>query len=69
VLNLYGGWGKTSLKQLLDSIATMLELVKERIVDVACGPGTFGRRLATPSRMVYGIDISMGMLQQGLQFT
>jgi ubiquinone/menaquinone biosynthesis C-methylase UbiE len=47
----------------------MLELVKGRIVDVACGPGTFGRRLVTPSRMVYGIDISMGMLQQGLQFT
>jgi ubiquinone/menaquinone biosynthesis C-methylase UbiE len=38
-------------------------------LDIACGPGTFGRRVASPSKTVYGIDISMGMLQQGRVYT
>jgi Isocitrate/isopropylmalate dehydrogenase len=32
------------------------------ILDVACGPATYSRRIASPSRNVYGIDISMGLL-------
>ncbi|MGD0575910.1 MAG: methyltransferase domain-containing protein, partial [Anaerolineales bacterium] len=28
----------------------------------------YGRRIASPSRYVYGIDISMGMLQQGMTY-
>jgi len=35
------------------------------VLDVACGPATYSRRIASPSREVYGIDISLGMLRQG----
>jgi ubiquinone/menaquinone biosynthesis C-methylase UbiE len=38
------------------------------VLDVACGPGTFGRRIASPSKEVFGIDISTGMLRQGAAF-
>jgi SAM-dependent methyltransferase len=68
VLNLYGGWGCTSLEKLLEIIGKMLEQTVGRIIDVACGPGTFGRRIASPSKVVFGMDISMGMLRQGMEF-
>ena len=35
------------------------------MLDVACGPGTFGRKIASPAREVWGIDVSRGMLRQG----
>ena len=38
------------------------------VVDVACGPATYSRRIASPSRNVYGIDISMGVLRQGMSY-
>jgi ubiquinone/menaquinone biosynthesis C-methylase UbiE len=38
------------------------------VLDVACGPGTFGRRIASPSKEVFGIDISRGMLRQGAAY-
>jgi ubiquinone/menaquinone biosynthesis C-methylase UbiE/uncharacterized protein YbaR (Trm112 family) len=69
VLNLYGGWDCISLEQLLNFVGKVMEPATGRILDVACGPGTFGRRIASPSKTVYGIDISMGMLKQGLVFT
>jgi ubiquinone/menaquinone biosynthesis C-methylase UbiE/uncharacterized protein YbaR (Trm112 family) len=65
VLNLYGGWGSTTLEQLVDTIRNMLEPGTERIIDIACGPGTFGRCISSQTKEVYGIDISMGMLYQG----
>ncbi len=36
-------------------------------LDAACGPATYGRRIATSNRQVYGIDFSMGTLKQGLK--
>jgi ubiquinone/menaquinone biosynthesis C-methylase UbiE len=35
------------------------------LLDAACGPGTYGRRIAGEGRTVYGIDISMGTLRRG----
>lgn len=35
------------------------------LLDVACGPATYGRRIASSCRNVYGVDISMGMLRKG----
>ena len=64
-LNLFGGLGKISLKQLVEIINDWLEPVKGLVLDVACGPGTFGRRAASPVKKVFGIDISLGMLRQG----
>jgi ubiquinone/menaquinone biosynthesis C-methylase UbiE len=46
----------------------MIEGVDGLILDVACGPGTYGRRLAKPSREIYGIDISWGMLRRGQEY-
>jgi ubiquinone/menaquinone biosynthesis C-methylase UbiE len=39
------------------------------VLDVACGPGTFGRHAASASRPVFGIDVSRGMLRQGAAYT
>jgi ubiquinone/menaquinone biosynthesis C-methylase UbiE len=38
------------------------------VLDVACGPATYSRRIASPTRNVYGIDISMGVLRQGMTY-
>jgi ubiquinone/menaquinone biosynthesis C-methylase UbiE/uncharacterized protein YbaR (Trm112 family) len=68
VLNLSAGWGRISLPQLTSLIREMVASVTGLVLDVACGPGTFGRRIATSSRKVYGIDISTGMLERGIAY-
>ena len=68
VLNLVAGWGRISLPQLTGLIREMVASVTGLVLDVACGPGTFGRRIATSSRKVYGIDISTGMLERGTAY-
>jgi ubiquinone/menaquinone biosynthesis C-methylase UbiE len=56
--------------QLFDRIASFhsetLKGVTGTVLDVACGPATYTRRIASSSRDVYGIDISMGVLRQGM---
>jgi ubiquinone/menaquinone biosynthesis C-methylase UbiE len=37
-------------------------------LDVACGTGFFTRPLAQKMRLVYGIDVSMGMLEQATEY-
>ena len=69
VLNLFGGLGCATLPQLVAIIREMVGPVTGRILDVATGPGTFGRRVASPSRRVYGIDISLGMLARGIAYS
>ena len=68
VINLYAGLGSTSLEELRQNIARIVEIEKGLILDVACGPGTLGRRLISRSKAVYGIDVSMAMLRQGVAF-
>jgi len=68
VLNLYGGFRSPSLAQLISTVTRKVQSVKGRVLDIACGPGTYGRRVASPSREVYGIDVSMGMLRQGAAY-
>lgn len=65
VLNLYGGFHSPSLAQLIDTVTQKIQLAQGRVLDIACGPGTYGRRIASPSKEVFGIDVSMGMLRQG----
>jgi ubiquinone/menaquinone biosynthesis C-methylase UbiE len=65
VLNLYGGWRCTTLAQVVRDISQIVGGTGGLILDAACGPGTFGRRVATRESQVYGVDISLGMLQQG----
>lgn len=63
------GYRRTSLPQLIQSVVELAGSVTGRVLDVACGPGTYGRRVASPARKVYGIDISRGMLEQGLAYS
>ena len=69
VLNIYGGFRSPSLAQLISIVSQKVQSVQGRVLDVACGPGTFGRRIASPSKEVFGIDVSMGMLRQGAIYT
>jgi hypothetical protein len=58
--------------QFIDKIASFhsesLKGVTGSVRDVACGPVTYSRCIASPSRNVYSIDISMGMLRQGMTY-
>jgi ubiquinone/menaquinone biosynthesis C-methylase UbiE/uncharacterized protein YbaR (Trm112 family) len=66
VLNLYAGVRSTTLAELVRVVAEMVQTNGELLLDVACGPGTLGRRVVSPAQEMYGIDISRGMLQSGL---
>ncbi len=68
VCNLYGGWHSTSLEQLAHDVSDIVGSRDGVILDVACGPGTYGRRLASASKTVLGIDICMSMLRQGAHY-
>ena len=68
VCNLFGGWHSTSLQELARSISDIVGPTSDVILDVACGPGTYGRRVASTSRAIYGIDISLSMLRQGARY-
>lgn len=69
VLNVYGGFGSPSLSQLISTISQKVQSAQGRVLDIACGPGTYGRRVASSSNEVFGIDVSMGMLRQGGAYT
>jgi len=69
VLNIFCGFHSPSLAQLVSTVSQKVRSTKGRVLDIACGPGTFGRRIASPSKEVFGIDISMGMLRQGAAYT
>ena len=66
VLGLAGA-GNSSLQSITRFISQTLEGVTGNVLDVACGPATYGRRMASPMRNIYGIDFSMGTLQQGMK--
>jgi ubiquinone/menaquinone biosynthesis C-methylase UbiE len=68
VLTVYGGFHSPSLPELVRKVSQNVQSVKGRVLDVACGPGTFGRRIASPSKEVFGIDISSRMLQEGAAY-
>jgi len=68
VLNVYGGFHSPSLGQLISTISQKVQSTQGRLLDIACGPGTYGRRIASPSKEVFGIDVSMGMLRQGAAY-
>ena len=69
VLKLFGGMGSPTLAQLIETVSADVAPVAGRVLDVACGPATFGRRVASVTRDVFGIDVSMGMLRQGARYT
>jgi SAM-dependent methyltransferase len=68
VMRLAGVKGVASLPELLLTVKEMTRTVSGDVLDVACGPGTSGRRLAAHSRTVFGADISFGMLERGCAY-
>ena len=68
VLNLYCGFQSSSLAQLIRRMSQDVQATQGRVLDIACGPGTYGRRIASPTKEVFGIDVSMGMLRQGAAY-
>ena len=66
-LNLSGARGN-SIRSIAEFLQTSLAGVTGTILDVACGPATYSRRIALPTREVYGIDLSVGMIRQGLRY-
>lgn len=67
ILKLAGGKGAPSYGEVIRQMVGLMDVRKGMLLDVACGPGTWGRRLASPSMEVYGIDISWSMLRQGVR--
>ncbi len=68
VINVYLGRNATSFTNLLEMVRTAVQEGTGVLLDVACGPGTYGRRIASEACRVYAIDISMGMLKKGLEY-
>jgi SAM-dependent methyltransferase len=66
VLRLAAGKDTMTLPDLIAWVQEVIGSVSGYVLDVACGPGTFGRHIANSSRRVYGIDISTGMLKRGV---
>jgi ubiquinone/menaquinone biosynthesis C-methylase UbiE len=62
------GAGGTSLRSIASFMSETLGGVIGNVLDVACGPATYGRRIVSPVRSIYGIDFSMGMLRQGMRY-
>jgi len=52
VCNLLGGWRSASLKELALDVSKIVGSVDGLVLDVACGPGTYGRRAALESRTI-----------------
>ena len=66
-LNLVGA-GNSSQNSITSFHSETLKDIYGAVLDVACGPATHTRRIASPSRSIYGIDISQGALLQGLKY-
>jgi len=66
ILKTLAGANQSSLHSIVDFVSGTMEDVTGSVLDVACGPATYGRRIASPSQNVYGIDFSMGTLRQGM---
>lgn len=60
-----GGKDGPSMAELFRQMDALMDVHEGMLLDVACGPGTWGRRRASPAMEVFGIDISWSMLRQG----
>jgi len=68
ILKIVGGRKAPSFAQLMNKVIAIVAAESGPVIDVACGPSTLGRRIASPTRAVYGIDISWSMLRQGAAY-
>jgi len=68
VYHLYGGLFIPSVKEEVRIVTEMVDAENGLGLDVACGTGLFTRSIAKKMRLVYGIDISMGMLEKAVTY-
>jgi len=67
VYHLYGGLFIPSVEEEVKMITEMANAENGLGLDVACGTGLFTRSMAKKMRLVYGVDISMGMLEKATE--
>src|SRR5207237_1569436 len=62
---------KQSFPKDVDRIASLIQRQHGLILDLACGPGTFTRRIArlVPESIVVGFDLSAQMLERAVRLT
>jgi SAM-dependent methyltransferase len=68
VYHFYGGLFIPSVKDEVKMITEMAGAENGLGLDVACGTGLFTRSMAKKMRLVYGFDISMGMLEKATEY-
>ena len=68
VYHVYGGLFIPSVEEEVKMVTDMVNAADGLGLDVACGTGLFTRSIARKMRRVYGIDISMGMLQKATEY-
>jgi ubiquinone/menaquinone biosynthesis C-methylase UbiE/uncharacterized protein YbaR (Trm112 family) len=68
IYHLYGGLFIPSVNEEVKMITGMVDAEAGVGLDVACGTGLFTRSIAKKMRLVYGIDISMGMLEKATEY-
>jgi ubiquinone/menaquinone biosynthesis C-methylase UbiE len=68
VYHFYGGLFIPSVKDEVRMITEMVDAENGLGLDVACGTGLFTRSVAKKMRFVYGVDISMGMLEKAANY-
>ena len=61
-------FGLPSLEEVAKMLTEMVDAKDGLGLDVACGTGWYARPLAQKMRLVYGIDVSMGMLEQATEY-
>lgn len=65
-LRLIGGPDAPSFRGLTEIMRDRMDFpAQAAILDAACGPVTWGRRIASPERCIYGVDLSWPMLRKG----
>jgi ubiquinone/menaquinone biosynthesis C-methylase UbiE len=68
VYHFYGGLFIPSVKEEVKMITEMVDAQNRIGLDVACGTGLFTRSVAKKMKLVYGIDVSRGMLDKAAKY-
>jgi SAM-dependent methyltransferase/uncharacterized protein YbaR (Trm112 family) len=68
VYHFYGGLFIPSVEDEVKIITGVIDAENGLGLDVACGTGLFTRSIAKKMRLVYGVDISMGMLEKATEY-
>jgi SAM-dependent methyltransferase len=68
VYHFYGGLFIPSVKEEVKMITEMVNAENGLGLDIACGTGLFARSLAKKMRLVYGVDVSLGMLKKATEY-